>query len=183
VTRSARTRSRALFERLAHVSAADEWTGDLNPTQMVALSYLARTNRFSRAPSQVAAYLAATPGTVSQTLRALARKGLIVERHSTIDRRSIFCDVTEKGREALARQTILDRAIDAMDDAEIEALNRGLEAVALRLLSERRMRPFGACNTCRHFSARGEAGAWALLGLDLEAADALQICHEQENAA
>jgi len=68
---------RELIERLARVSAADEWADDLNPTQKAALAYLARANQYSRSPSQVAEFLAATRGTVSQTLKALARKGLI----------------------------------------------------------------------------------------------------------
>lgn len=184
---SARSRSRDLFERLARVSAADEWTGDLNPTQLAALSYLARANRFSRAPSQVADYLAATRGTVSQTLRALARKGLIAEHRSELDKRSISYDLTESGRDALRRETALDAAIDALDAGEIAALDRGLEALAVTLLSARGMRAFGICNTCRHFrrdaEARSGEGACALLRVQLMPDETHQICHEQETAA
>lgn len=178
-----RSRSRDLFERLARVSAADEWTGDLNPTQVVALSYLARANRFSRAPSQVADYLAATRGTVSQTLRTLARKGLIAERRSEIDKRSISYEVTPGGHEALKRQSLLDAAFAAMPEADVAALDRGLEALAIKLLAARGMRAFGVCNSCRHFRPAGSAGACALLGVDLAAHETHQICHEQENAA
>jgi DNA-binding MarR family transcriptional regulator len=180
---SARSRSRDLFERLARVSAADEWTGDLNPTQLAALSYLARANRFSRAPSQVADYLAATRGTVSQTLRALARKGLIAEHRSELDKRSISYDLTESGRDALRRETALDAAIDALDAGEIAALDRGLEALAVTLLSARGMRAFGVCHTCRHHRPNADGGACALLGVALLPDETHQICHEQETAA
>lgn len=180
---SARSRSRDLFERLARVSAADDWAGDLNPTQHAALSYLARANRFSRAPSQVADYLAATRGTVSQTLRALARKGLIAERRSALDKRSISYELTEAGRDALQRETALDAALDGLDAGDIAALDRGLEALAIRLLSARGMRAFGVCHTCRHHRPNDDGGACALLGVALAPHETHQICHEQETAA
>ena len=87
-------RIRDLIERIARLNSADEWTDDLNPTQWSALSYLSQANQFSRSPSQVAEFMAATRGTVSQTLKALARKELIIEIRSQIDRRWISYDVT-----------------------------------------------------------------------------------------
>ncbi|MFC6657468.1 MarR family transcriptional regulator [Roseibium salinum] len=88
---------RDLIDRLSRLIAAEEWNGPLNPSQFAALSYLARANRFSRAPSHVADYLATTRGTASQTLKALARKGLIAETRSQEDKRSIRYDVTDHG--------------------------------------------------------------------------------------
>ena len=41
------------------------------------MAYLARANRFSRGPSHLADWLGTTRGTVSQTLKALERDGLI----------------------------------------------------------------------------------------------------------
>jgi DNA-binding MarR family transcriptional regulator len=84
-----------LIDRLGRLNAAEEWNGPLNPSQFAALSYLARANRFSRAPSHVADYLATTRGTASQTLKALARKELIAESRLEEDKRSIRYDVTD----------------------------------------------------------------------------------------
>ena len=74
-----------LLDRLARLHLASRRDDALNPAQAAALDYLARANRFSRMPSAVADYLAATRGTVSQTLKALAAKGLIVEQADPAD--------------------------------------------------------------------------------------------------
>jgi hypothetical protein len=63
-----------LVERLARLSAADNWAEALNPPQRAALSYLSRANRLSRCPSHVADYMAVTRGTASQTLKSLVRE-------------------------------------------------------------------------------------------------------------
>ena len=73
---------RDLIDRLTRLAAAEEWNGPLNPSQFAALNYLARANRFSRATSHVADFLATTRGTASQTLKALSRKELIAETSS-----------------------------------------------------------------------------------------------------
>jgi len=59
-----------LVERLARISAADNWAEALNPPQRAALSYLSRANRVLRCPS----HMAVTRGTASQTLKSLERK-------------------------------------------------------------------------------------------------------------
>ena len=97
--------TRALSElilRLARLELAGAWQDDLNPAQRAALAYLARANRFSRAPSQVADYLGTTRGTVSQTLKALDSKGHIAAEAAPGDRRSIRYRVTDRGRAEVA---------------------------------------------------------------------------------
>jgi len=89
-----------------------------------ALSYLARANRFSRAPSQVATYLSATRGTISQTLKALARKELIAEHRSQVDKRSISYGITTKGMTTLTSCAANEGKVDLLtkrDGVEIMA--------------------------------------------------------------
>lgn len=93
-----RTEIRDLLDRVLRTSAAEDWTEDISPSQRAVLSYLSRANRYSRAPSQVADYLSATRGTVSQTLKTLARKGLVSEQRSEKDKRSISYKISEIGR-------------------------------------------------------------------------------------
>ncbi|MFB0951449.1 MAG: MarR family transcriptional regulator, partial [Rhodospirillales bacterium] len=129
-------RIRDLIERIARLNSADEWTDDLNPTQWSALSYLSQANRFSRSPSQVAEFMAATRGTVSQTLKALARKELIIEIRSQIDRRWISYDVTTKGMNILDGPKTIDDALDNIGSSARAPLADGLENLlreALRL--------------------------------------------------
>ncbi|WP_108882315.1 MarR family transcriptional regulator [Anderseniella sp. Alg231-50] len=176
-------RVRDLIDRIARLSAADEWSDDINPTQWVALSYLARANRFSRAPSQVAEFMAATRGTVSQTLKALARKGLISEIRSAVDKRWISYSVTDDGMAVLSRKTIVDEAASNLDDAAVSRLADGLEALVRQALASRGKRAFGICASCRHHKKQGAGGYCMLLGEQLTKADGAKICHEHEEAA
>ena len=172
-----------LIERIARLNAADEWTDGLNPTQWTALSYLARANRFSRSPSQVTEFMAATRGTVSQTLKALARKGLIEEVRSETDRRWISYAVTGDGEAALDRATLAEEALGTVDKALIDPLADGLEALLSGALAARGKRPFGLCRTCRHHKPKKAGGYCALLNEHLAPEETRQICYEHENAA
>ena len=168
------SRLAALIERLARLAAAGEWSADLNPAQAAALSYLGRANRYSRAPSQVADYLEATRGTVSPTL-----KGLIAVRRSETDRRTLSCEVTAKGRVALAAVRPLDTAVASMDPTMRLSAEAGIEALIARLLGARGGRSFGLCRTCSHHEGREDAGGFCrLLSVALVPADAELICHE-----
>ena len=181
--RSSSQHLRDLIERAARISAADEWTDDLNPTQWAALSYLARANRFSRSPSHVAAFMSATRGTVSQTLKALARKDLVEEIPSETDRRSISYAVSRKGRQSLDRATVIDEAIGALDSSQVQPLIDGLEALVRGALKARDKRPFGLCKTCPHHRPK-RAGAYCmLLEEELTRDEGDQICFEHEEAA
>lgn len=167
---------RALIERLGRLVAAEQWAADLNPPQAAALGYLVRANRFSRAPSHVADYLGATRGTVSQTLIALQRKGLVVAEPSRADRRSLSYSVTPAGRSVLA-ETGLDRVLAQVPDAE--GLEVGLRAVLTGLLAAHGGRAFGTCKTCVHHDARAGGGYCRLLSEPLLPEESGQICHEQ----
>ncbi len=177
------TRIRDLIDRIARLSAADEWSDDINPTQWVAMSYLARANRFSRAPSQVAEFMAATRGTVSQTLKALARKGLISENRSAVDKRWISYSITQEGTAVLNRKTVIDEAAANLDDTTARRLADGLEALLRQALAGRGKRAFGMCASCRHHKQQAAAGYCMLLQEQLTPADDEKICHEHEQAA
>ncbi len=177
------TRVRDLIDRIARLSAADEWSDDINPTQWVALSYLAKANRFSRAPSQVAEFMAATRGTVSQTLKALARKGLISEVRSAVDKRWISYSVTEDGIAVLNRKTVIDEAASGLDDRTVSRLADGLEALVRQALTSRGKRAFGICVSCRHHKKQESGGYCMLLDEQLTQSDGTRICHEHEEAA
>ena len=182
MTPSTPQRSRALIERLARLSEGEDWAGDLNPAQMTALNYLARANRFSRAPSHVASYCGSTRGTVSQTLRALERKGLVVQSRSMTDRRSIAFEVTEAGLALVSSQKTIDQALADLPPGMASALEQGLDTVLRRMIEARGGKAFGICNTCRHHRAVEAGGHCRLLSINLEPAEIGQICHEHEPA-
>lgn len=68
---------------------------DLQPVQLSALMYLARCNRYSNTPLGVTDYLGLTKGTVSQSLKLLESKGLIVRKQDARDKRSVHLQLTE----------------------------------------------------------------------------------------
>ena len=164
--------------RLGRLAAADGWSGDLNPTQRAALDYLSRANRFSRAPSHVADYLAATRGTVSQTLKSLRDKGYVTEVRSETDRRSIRYDLTEKGQDALQAQGVMAQALERLgpqDQAIAEAVMGSILSEVIALSDDR---SFGVCSTCRHHEVTSDGRRCALLDAILSPEESTQICHE-----
>lgn len=170
---------RAFINRLARLDAASTWEEALNPAQIAAVEYLARANRFSRAPSHVAEYLGTTRGTMSQTLKAVMRKGYAGERRSETDKRSISYDLTEDGHALAARRGALLDAIEALPDAAQANLEDGLSAILKRQLHKNGERPFGICRTCAHHRRTQDGAFCALLAVPLLPGEPDQICHEQ----
>lgn len=167
-----------LLERLCRLADAERRSDDLNPAQGAALGYLARANRFSRSPSQVAEYLSTTRGTASQTLKALARKGFIEENRCEGDRRAISYDVTGPGSQALGATGPLRAAIGRMRDSERERLAVDLSTLLARAVTETGGRTFGLCKTCRHHRENQRGRYCGLLELPLAEPEAEQICYE-----
>lgn len=178
----------ALLERLSRVLQNESHAEGLKPTQWEALRYLERANRFSRTPSGLTAYLGMTKGTVSQTLNALERKGLIRKTADKADRRQVHIDLTAKARGLLKRDplTAMMNAVSALSAGQQSGLESGLEALLAEALRLRAGRPFGACRTCRYFQADAPDGAphrCGLLDVTLSDDDSTRICVEHEPAA
>jgi DNA-binding MarR family transcriptional regulator len=176
----------ALFERLARLGRTGRFRNGLNPAQGDALNYLAVANRYSRNPSALADFLGSTRGTVSQTLIALERKGLIARRTDSRDGRAVALELTREGR----------ALIESGDESTVEGAVRGIscanQAILAGLLAEvlaeaqrqNAFRTFGMCSTCIHFQRDGSgkvAGGPHRCGLTSEAlsdSDSLLICRE-----
>ncbi|MAW81454.1 MAG: MarR family transcriptional regulator [Parvularcula sp.] len=177
-----------LLERLARLVHNDAHTGGLKPTQWEALRYLARANRFSRSPGALTSYLGMTKGTVSQTLQALERKGLIEKQAASGDRRGVKLDLTSAGDRLLTHDPLgdLDASINALPKEDQKRFGAMLEGLMKNMLHRRSGKAFGACKTCRHFRHRHDRGAphfCSLLSEPLSRNDSDQICAEQEAAA
>lgn len=177
--------STILLERLARILQNETHAGGLKPTQWEALRYLARANRFSRNPSALTAYLGTTKGTVSQTLNALERKGLLTKKTDPADRRQVDIDLTKKARHLLDEDPIhlLTDATASLPAGEQAGLTDGLRTVLEEALRRRGGRPFGVCRSCRFFRADDSQGAphrCGLLDVPLSDSDSRQICVEQE---
>ena len=176
-----------LLERLSRVLQNEAHAGPLKPTQWEALRYLTRANRFSRTPSGLTAYLGMTKGTVSQTLNALERKGLVRKKADPADRRQVGIDISAKGLRLLKQDPIeaMLRSTAKLTGQQRDGLAQGLEALLTETLRRREGRPFGVCKSCRFFRANDPEGAphrCALLEVPLSTDDSERICVEQEAA-
>jgi DNA-binding MarR family transcriptional regulator len=92
----------AKLERLARLLRQSGHAKGLNPVQWEALRYLERCNVLSHSPGAMAKYLSSTKGTVSQTIKALEKKGLLSKHVDPKDSRGVALYLTEAGRAVLA---------------------------------------------------------------------------------
>lgn len=167
----ATTRIGSLIDRLSRLHAAARRRPGLNDVQVSALDYLDQANAFSRSPSAVADYLDTTRGTVSQTLRALARKGLVVAVADPADRRSLRYDLTDQG------QAVLRGGAELADHGG--ALEAALGALVSRMITARGGRSFGICRACRFHEVQEDGTRrCGLLGLALALSETTRICRE-----
>ncbi|WP_291732001.1 MarR family winged helix-turn-helix transcriptional regulator [Leisingera sp. F5] len=173
---------RILINRLARIDSAAGWTGDLNPAQRAALEYLTEANQFSRSPSHVAEYLGTTRGTMSQTLKALVRKGYAAERRQKSDQRSISYELTEAGLAAVTGSNPIADAIGSLPAAVQAALEDGLLQSLRLALAANGGQSFGKCKTCAYHDAGSGNGFCTLLGLGLEPGEKDKICIEHQEA-
>jgi DNA-binding MarR family transcriptional regulator len=117
---------------------------DLTCSQFFALVVLIRSN--ARTPSECSRLLQIGMGGVTRLLDRLEGKGLIERMHGTEDRRSIFLEVTPKGRSVysqasrLVRQTQKRWMLDIPDE-DIQMLCRLLTRLGRDMKVEATNRP------------------------------------------
>jgi len=174
---------------------AEGYHGELSPAQWMALRFFARANQFSRNPSAFAEFQATTRGTASQAIKALEKGGYLVRRRSEADGRSVTLRLTDKGREAIARDPfeVLVRAVDSLDPEEQTAVHRALHYVLTTTSASGTHKPFGVCQDCAYL--RGETWCRStrttrsaleclLFGVPIEPEDAALLCfHFQPKSA
>ena len=176
-----------LIERLTRLVQNDAQAEGLKPTQWEALRYIVRANLFSRSPGALTAYLGMTKGTVSQTLQALERKGLIEKKTVDGDRRGVQLALTKAGHRILDKDPLnaLAASIAGMPQDAQGTFETTLENLIIEMLERRGGRAFGACKTCRHFRGKHSLGTphfCSLLNESLSRSDSEQICAEQTAA-
>jgi DNA-binding MarR family transcriptional regulator len=178
--------SAVVLERLSRLMRAAEHDGDLNPAQWEALRYIARANSFSNSPAALTRYLGATKGTISQTVKALERKGYVVKASRLNEKRSITLTPTARGEEKLKQDpwARLSVGIDELGGKVRRRLEQGLSELLSSELSRSGRSNFGLCETCRFFRAGKASGPHhcILFDLPLSAAESTRICAEHQPA-
>lgn len=171
----------ALIERLNRVLRAAEFEAGLNPAQWEALRYLARCNRFSNSPGALTDYLGATKGTVSQTVGALAAKGLIVKAARPDTPRSVALTLTEAGEAMLKRdpRRRIGPLAAASGARHWASLRDGLRLLLMDRLARKHLPSFGTCETCRFVEGGGAdegASRCARFDAPLDRSDMGRVC-------
>ena len=174
---SAPLRIAALIERIGRFARARE-AATLAPAQWEALRFIARANSFSRKPSAVAAWLATTKGTASQTLMALERKGLIRKARHPSDGRVTRLEATPAGLAFLEDDPMrgLVAAIARLPPLYAAALSQSLAHIAGDLAPEGAKPVFSGCAGCRHLETKGEARRCRNFAADLSGEEAALAC-------
>jgi DNA-binding transcriptional ArsR family regulator len=122
--------------------------------------------------------LGATKGTVSQTILALVKKGLIESASRAGDQRSVTLHLTAKGRETLKQDPLTAVAGD-IEDLGGKTQRRFSRAVSELLQAEivrQEAAAFGSCHECR-FLLHSRPPACASFGAALDEANLGQLCH------
>jgi len=145
------------LERLARLMRAREHEGGLNPAQWEALRFLGRANRFSNSPGALTRYLGATKGTISQTVKALERKGYVTKAARGGAAKALSLSLTPKGVEALQRDPWANLAAAAEDlgGKTRRRMHRGLTELLSQQVAQGGLDTFGSCGSCRYFRERG----------------------------
>jgi DNA-binding MarR family transcriptional regulator len=174
------------LERLCNLLRSEAWAASakvgLQPIHLHTLRYLAACNRYSDTPLAVAEFLGQTKGSVSQSLKLLAGKGLLAKQPDAADRRVLHLKPTPAALDLLAQTALEQRSSQVLadlDDAARSALDDGLTELLRALQIAHGRRVFGVCSGCR-FNERlaGSSYRCGLTGEPLSADDMARICRE-----
>ena len=166
------------LERLARLIRSAGHVQGLIPAQWDVLRYLSRANGFSNSPVATAQYLGATKGTISQTIMALVKKGLVESETRGGDQRSVALHLSAKGRETLAQDPLAALARD-IEDLGGKTQRRFAKAVGELLLAEtarQQHAAFGTCDSCRHL-LHSRPPACTSFGAALDESKLHLLCH------
>ncbi len=174
------------LERLDNLIRAETWkvaaTHQLQPIQLQMLDYLNRCNRYSDTPAGVTTYFQLTKGTVSQSLKALEKRGLITRQKDPEDKRKVHMLVTDEGKILLDSIFPLPLLQAVENDNQLSSeITDALEQLLFKLQRQNNLESFGVCQTCRHFQK--ESAQQFRCGLTLESLslqDTELICREHE---
>jgi DNA-binding MarR family transcriptional regulator len=143
-------KSAELMYQAVRLAQGGDGDTDLNPAEWTALRYLARANQTSRTPSALAKFQATTRGTTSQVIKALENGGYLVRLQSKTDKRNVNLSLTDKGRQALARDPFdgLIHAVGSLEPEAQETMHVNLLRVLGVLAPSGTCRFFGTCRDC-----------------------------------
>lgn len=174
-----------LIERLANLlrqeTRLEGQSLGLQPIQQEALYYLSTCNRYSDTTLAVTEFLGLTKGTVSQSLKVLESKALIVRVKDKKDKRITHLKVTEAGTDFLMKTCPPQKFTDAITslsvDEEYETKSL-LKKVLNNYQHATGRTAFGVCHNCRFNHKTSDGVLCELTKEALSSADIMLICRE-----
>ncbi len=180
--------SQQLLERLASLLRSESrnllFEYGLQPVHFEALHYLSICNRYSDTPMAVTEYLGQTKGSVSQTLKVLEKKGLLVKAADVADKRVTRMAITKKGRRLVDKvlpSPAFQMAGGELTVSELSKINASLKILLTTMQRANGYKSFGQCAGCHHNIKRSPDDF--LCGLTeelLSIADTQLICREHQ---
>lgn len=157
----------------------------LQQVQLEVLYYLSVCNRYSDTPMAVTEYLGQTKGTVSQTIKTLEKKALLVKQPDSKDKRISHLKVTGQGL-ALIEENIptnmFVKACKNLSQEQQDQIASSLQQLLISLIQSNDMKSFGQCSTCQYNSKSENGGYFCdLVKEPLTDSDTLLICREHNN--
>lgn len=155
-TRRSERSTAELIEQLGRCTYGGTFAKGLNPAQWAALRYFANANRFSQTVCAFALYHGTSPGTASQTVKALLDKDYLRRRPAKHDRRSFRLELKAKAQRLLRHDPLhfIETASYVLSSEKRSTLAESLATILLQVLAHQHRPLFGICGTCRHL--RGE---------------------------
>ncbi|NQZ82394.1 MAG: winged helix-turn-helix transcriptional regulator [Colwellia sp.] len=178
-----------LVERLGELLKVDaRQTGaehGLLPVQLEVLHYLSSCNKYSDTPMAVTEYLGQTKGTVSQTIKTLEKKELVIKIADDHDKRISHIDVTPSGHKLLSQSiptAMFARTCSNLSQPQQQEINAALQQLLVTFIKSNKMKSFGICQTCK-YNHKNEDGSFYcnLVNAPLTDSEILLICREHEN--
>lgn len=163
----------------------------LSPIQLLLLLRLASDPPQRRRPGALAREFDVSPASLSDSIAALERKGLVTRRRLEGDRRGFSLALSRSGARLAERAqgvaVPLEGAVAALTGEEQLSLLTSLFGVIAGLQRDGVVTVARMCVTCRHFRPDARAGRrphhCALLDVTLAAEDLRLDCPEHERAA
>jgi DNA-binding MarR family transcriptional regulator len=174
-----------LIERLSNLlrqeTRAEGQSLGLQPVQQEALYYLSTCNRYSDTTLAVTEYLGLTKGTVSQSLKVLEGKKLIVREKDKNDKRITHLKVTEAGNTFIAATCPPKKFTEAV--TQLSGKEQSNTAILLsEILRNYQItagrNAFGVCRHCKFNQKASEGIVCGLTKEPLSTEDTKLICRE-----
>jgi len=150
---------------------------NLQPVQIEVLHYLSICNRYSDTPMAVTEYLGQTKGTVSQTIKVLENKALLIKQPDKKDKRLTHLKLTSKGRQVLEQcvpSPAFEQTCESFTALKQVAIAEALKQLTDAVMANSPMKSYGICHECRYI--KQEAEFCQLLNKTLATADLEKIC-------